>query len=143
MASCRKPKYGEIGEVAELAPPLRAAALELPRSFRKRALARCKSLAIDVTAPNEQHTEEALTIFANLQVSYAKKAANIKDAAERKRFESWAIKNDPLAKYRPNRPRGVPVGCEIPVVHDDPVEQAVMEVMISVNRKLQLEEDED
>ena len=85
--ACRKPKLGEEEEVEQFAPHLRKAALELPRSYRRKALERFK--IIDIANPSDQNEEEIREVIANLKSSYQRKAEHVRVAAERKRVAAW------------------------------------------------------
>ena len=85
----RRPKLGEQEEVDGFAPHLREAALELPRSYRRKALERFRVMAIDIANPSDQNTEEILGIFTTLKSTYQRKAEFVRAAAERKRLAKW------------------------------------------------------
>ena len=90
--SYRKPKLGE-DEVSQFAPYLRDTALQLPRSYRERALKRFKAMAIDISNPSDQQTEEIRTIIADLVAGYQHKALRARTGAARKRLEVWNSRN--------------------------------------------------
>ena len=116
--ACRKPKLGEEEEVEQFAPHLREAALELPRSYRRKALERFKSMAIDISNPSDQNTEEILAIFTTLKSTYQRKAEHVRATAERKRVAKWEGKRHDayLAEVlteMPVLPDGPPAGSQV------------------------------
>ena len=84
-AGRRKPKVGEELEVLVYPPNLRELALELPRSYRERALTHFENQAIDLSDPSDWELDEIQTYLINQASIYRRKAGYVKAHSQRAR----------------------------------------------------------
>ena len=129
-AGRRKPKVGEELEVLVYPPNLRELALELPRSYRERALTHFENQAIDLSDPSDWELDEIQTYLINQASIYRRKAGYVKAHSQRRRVAEWEAKQEALLAGE----------LEIDLGSDpltkDPVDHAVDGVMKHVNKKL-------
>ena len=123
----RRPKIGEHLEVLDFAPQHRDLALELPRSYRLKAVARFKRMAINLRDPSDWEDGEIREGLISLARIYQKKAGYVRAHAERKRLEVWEAKRDAAVEDEPIE--------DMPPLELE-TEVAIAEVVRSVNRKL-------
>ena len=76
-------------EVLDFAPQHRELALELPRSYREKAVARFKRMAINLRDPSDWEDGEIRERLISPARIYQKKAGYVRAHAERKRLEVW------------------------------------------------------
>ena len=125
----RRVKIGEHLEVLDFAPQHRELALELPRSYREKAVARFKRMAVNLRNPSNWEDAEIRENLSSLARIYQKKAGYVRAYAERKRLEVWEAKRDATVDDE--------------LIEDLPpleleTEVAIAEVVRSVNRKLKI-----
>ena len=123
----RRPKIGEHLEVLDFAPQHRELALELPRSYRLKAVARFKRMAINLRDPSDWEDGEIREGLISLARIYQKKAGYVRAHAERKRLKVWEAKRDAAVEDEPIE--------DMPPLELE-TEVAIAEVVRSVNRKL-------
>ena len=133
--SRRKPKVGEELEVLVYPPNLRELALELPRSYRERALTHFENQAIDLSDPSDWELDEIQTYLINQASIYRRKAGYVKAHSQRRRVAAWEAKQEALLAEE------LEIDLGPLVVHSDPltkdtVDHAVDSVMKYVNKKL-------
>ena len=133
----RRPKIGEHLEVLDFAPQHRELALELPRSYREKAVARFKRMAINLRDPSDWEDGEIRAGLISLARIYQKKAGYVRAHAERKRLEVWEAKRDATAEDEPSASTSAPTIEDLPPLELE-TEVAIAEVVRSVNRKLGL-----
>ena len=144
----RRPKIGEHLEVLDFAPQHRELALELPRSYREKAVARFKRMTINLRDPSDWEDGEIRENLSSLARIYQKKAGYVRAHAERKRLEVWEAKRDAAAEDEPSA--STSASTSAPTIEDMPplekshaifaleleTEVAIAEVVRSMNRKL-------
>ena len=88
----RKIKIGEQLEVLNYPPQLRGLALELPRSYREKALAHWAAQNIDLSDPSDWELEEIQSYLTAQAAIYQRKAGYVKAHSERRRIAVWEAK---------------------------------------------------
>ena len=134
-ASRRKPKVGEELEVLVYPPNLRELALELPRSYRERALTHFENQAIDLSDPSDWELDEIQTYLINQASIYRRKAGYVKAHSQRARDAAWEAKQEALLAEELEIDLG-PDPLTTGVSSTDPVDHAIDGVMKRVNKKL-------
>ena len=123
----RRVQIGKHLEVLDFAPQHRELALELPRSYRLKAVARFKRMTINLRDPSDWEVAEIREGLISLAHIYQKKAGYVRAHAERKRLEVWEAKRDAAAEDEPIE--------DMPHLELE-TKVAIAEVVRSVNRKL-------
>ena len=148
-AGRRKPKIGEQLEVLNYPPQLRGLALELPRSYREKALAHWAAQNIDLSDPSDWELEEIQSYLTAQAAIYQRKAGYVRAHSERRRVAAWearqleatptddadvppASKNQRFLPASKNQ-RFLP---EPEALARDPIQYAVDRVVKLVNKKL-------
>ena len=131
----RKIKIGEELEVFEFPPQFRTLALELPRSYREKALAHFHAQAIDLSDPSDWEADEIRKYLIAQSAIYARKATHMKAHSERRRVAAWEARQEALAEAAPTDDVTDAVTSE-PV--EDPIQHAVARISKLVNKKLLL-----
>ena len=128
----RKPKVGEELEVLVYPPNLRELALELPRSYRERALTHFESQGIDLD-PSDWELDEIQTYLISQASIYRRKAGYVKAHSQRRRVAAWEAKQEALLETTVEELEAE-LGPD--PLTKDPVDHAVAGVMKHVNKKL-------
>ena len=123
----RKIKIGEQLEVLNYPPQLRGLALELPRSYREKALAHWAAQNIDLSDPSDWELEEIQSYLTAQAAIYQRKAGYVKTHSERRRIAVWEAKQS-TGQQEPAEPTEFTDGLEF--------EPAVADVIKRVNKKL-------
>ena len=129
----RKPKVGEELEVLVYPPNLRELALELPRSYRERALTHFESQGIDLSDPSDWELDEIQTYLISQASIYRRKAGYVKAHSQRRRVAAWEAKQEALLETTVEELEAE-LGPD--PLTKDPVDHAVAGVMKHVNKKL-------
>ena len=136
----RRLKIGEQYEVLNYPPQLRGLALELPRSYREKALAHWAAQNIDLSDPSDWELEEIQSYLTAQAAIYQRKAGYVKAHSERRRIAAWEAKQSQIEESREEEAlaniaasEGVDNTAELMPVG---FEHAVAEVTKRVNKKL-------
>ena len=136
----RKIKIGEQLEVLNYPPQLRGLALELPRSYREKALAHWAAQNIDLSDPSDWELEEIQSYLTAQAAIYQRKAGYVRAHSERRRVAAWEARQ---LEATPTDDADVPLASknqrflpEPEALARDPIQYAVDRVVKLVNKKL-------
>ena len=135
----RRLKIGEQYEVQNYPPQLRGLALELPRSYREKALANWAAQNIDLSDPSDWELEEIRSYLTTQAAIYQRKAGYVKAHSERRRIAVWEAKQQTLAEEAladVATAEIVEPENEPEELAKDPIQYAVNKVTKLVNKKL-------
>ena len=90
----RKIKIGEELEVLNYPPQLRRLALELPRSYREKALTHWAAQNIDLSDPSDWELDEIHTYLITQASIYRRKAGYVRAHSEWRRIAAWEAKQE-------------------------------------------------
>ena len=129
----RKIKIGEELEVSDFPPQFRMLALELPRSYREKALAHFHTQAIDLSDPSDWEADEVRKYLITQSAIYQRKASHMKAHSERRRVAAWEARQ---LEATPTDDADESVPPEPEALARDPIQYAVDRVVKLVNKKL-------
>ena len=129
----RKIKIGEQYEVLNYPPQLRGLALELPRSYREKALAHWAAQNIDLSDPSDWEADEIRKYLITQSAIYQRKARHMKAHSERRRVAAWEARQ---LEATPTDDADESVPPESEALARDPIQYAVDRVVKLVNKKL-------
>ena len=130
------PSIGEELEVFDFPPQFRMLALELPRSYREKALAHFHSQAIDLSDPSDWEADEIEKYLIVQAAIYQRKASHMKAHSERRRVAAWEARQEALAEAAPTDDADESVPPEPEALARDPIQYAIDRVVKLVNKKL-------
>jgi len=134
----RKIKIGEELEVFDFPQQFRLLALELPRSYREKALAHFHAQAIDLSDPSDWEADEIQKYLIAQAAIYHRKATHMKAHSERRRIAAWEAKQSSRQSEAMAAAEVTPTTCEPEALTRDPVQYAVDRISKLVNKKLVL-----
>ena len=129
----RKIKIGEELEVFDFPAQFRTLALELPRSYRDKALTHFHAQAIDLSDPSDWEADEIQKYLTAQAAIYHRKATHMKAHSERRRIAAWEAKQEALAAAEVTPTDDTP---EPEALTRDPIQYAVDRISKLVNMKL-------
>ena len=128
----RKIKIGEELEVFEFPPQFRTLALELPRSYREKALAHFHAQAIDLSDPSDWEADEIQKYLIVQAAIYQRKATNMKAHSERRRVAAWEARQEALTEAAADNVTAAVTSESV----EDPIQHAIARISKLVNKKL-------
>ena len=138
----RKIKIGEQLEVLNYPPQLRGLALELPRSYREKALTHWAAQNIDLSDPSDWELEEIQSYLTAQAAIYQRKAGYVRAHSERRRVAAWearqleATPTDDADESVPPASKNQRFLPEPEALARDPIQYAIDRVVKLVNKKL-------
>ena len=129
----RRLKIGEQLEVLNYPPQLRGLALELPRSYREKALTHWAAQNIDLSDPSDWELEEIRKYLTAQAAIYQRKAGYVRAHSERRRVAAWEARQ---LEATPTDDADESVLPEPEALARDPIQYAVDRVVKLVNKKL-------
>ena len=135
VAPRRKIKIGEELEVFDFPPQFRTLALELPRSYREKALAHFHAQAIDLSDPSDWEVDDIRKYLTAQASIYHRKAGHMKAHSERRRIAAWEAKQKALAAAEVTPTDDAP---EPEALTRDPIQYAFDRISKLINTKLVL-----
>ena len=129
----RRIKIGEELEVENFPPQFRTLALELPRSYREKALAHFHAQAIDLSDPSDWEADEIQKYLITQSAIYQRKATHMKAHSERRRVGAWEARQ---LEATPTDDADESVPPEPEALARDPIQYAIDLVVKLVNKKL-------
>ena len=133
-------------EVLNYPPSLQSLALELPRSYREKALTHWAAQGIDLSDPSDWELDEIRAYLITQASIYRRKAGYVKAHSERRRIAAWEAKQEEQADATVPEvdvedeiapPRRM-VKSDAILQIKDPFQHAVASVTKLVNKKLVL-----